>query len=237
MKDAEYREAIQNRTMEPSPDSWEKLNEKLNQHDRDKRRKLRPYLRYAAVVLLLVSSGLFLLKTDPEIKVAPVMEAPLTNDNNKPLQRAVENQKTEVVTTPVKSTTNDPIPDKAPIQPTDKSAAKEGIAFSTTDVDVNLAETIPVEQMSPDTLHQLLSISEDRYSEDAAIEDEIDRLLYESKMKLQAEGRMVPGKVVDANNLLSDIEDDLDKSLKEILFEKILQTVKNPKQVVTYQED
>ncbi len=36
MKPHKYREELQNRTISPSPDSWERLNEKLSSHENNR---------------------------------------------------------------------------------------------------------------------------------------------------------------------------------------------------------
>ena len=44
-------------------------------------------------------------------------------------------------------------------------------------------------------------------------------------------------KLVNSNALLNAVEDDLDKDLKQILLEKIVNTIKKEKEVVTSKEN
>ena len=77
---------------------------------------------------------------------------------------------------------------------------------------------------------------EEGISNEQAIEDEIDQLLKQSQINLN-KGNSETKKIVNAGALLDEIEDDLDKALKQKLFEKIIKTVKNPKEAVTYQDN
>ncbi len=59
MKDVKYREVLQNRTLEPSKDSWEILEKKLARLENKKRRHYAPLFKYAAVILVLISLGVY----------------------------------------------------------------------------------------------------------------------------------------------------------------------------------
>ncbi len=70
------------------------------------------------------------------------------------------------------------------------------------------------------------------HAEEQFIDDEIEQLLYKSKIKLIVNGQISSKKLVNANALLNSVEEDLDKDLKQILLEKIVNTIKKDKEVV-----
>ena len=74
-------------------------------------------------------------------------------------------------------------------------------------------------------------------SEEQFIDDEVEELLNKSRIKLVINGEISSRKVVDANALLDAVEEDIYKDLKQKLIEKISNTLKNPKEVVTSRDD
>ena len=75
------------------------------------------------------------------------------------------------------------------------------------------------------------------HTEEQFIDDEIEQLLYKSKIKLIVDGQISSKKLVNANALLNSVEEDLDKDLKQILLEKIVNTIKKDKEVVSSKEN
>ena len=75
------------------------------------------------------------------------------------------------------------------------------------------------------------------HAEEQLIDDEINQLLSRSKIKLIVNGEISSKKLVNANALLNSVEDDLDKDLKQKLLEKIVNTIKKDKEVVTSKEN
>jgi hypothetical protein len=67
MKEVEYKKELQNRTIDPSPDSWERLNNKLTAHQNKQNTKKRSWLKYTAVIVVLVSVGIYFLRPDSHV--------------------------------------------------------------------------------------------------------------------------------------------------------------------------
>jgi len=88
-----------------------------------------------------------------------------------------------------------------------------------------------------DSLTGNILITESPNSEEQTIDDEVEQLLYASKIKLTVNGQISSKKIVDANALLNSVEDDLYKDLKQKLIEKIAKKLKNPKEVVSSVEN
>jgi len=236
MKEVKYREALQNRTLEPSKDSWERLEKKLSRLENKKRRSYVPLFKYAAVILIFVSLGIYFFQPGEEIKNIPEIVAPSIDENLKSLPKVDDVPKTEVATStkiPKPLETNDK---NAAVQSKKEIIKEERVVYKTPEPDLIEPETILAERLDANVPGATISGFEGDFSDEQAIEDEIDQLLLRSKTKLNASGPDTQ-KIVNAGALLSEIEDDLDKALKQKLFEKIIKTVKNPKEAVTYQDN
>ena len=93
------------------------------------------------------------------------------------------------------------------------------------------------EDILVDTEIKEVKVAELTAAEEQLIDDEIDQLLYKSKIKMIVNGEISSKKLVNSNALLNAVEDDLDKDLKQILLEKIVNTIKKEKEVVTSKEN
>jgi len=65
------------------------------------------------------------------------------------------------------------------------------------------------------------------------IDLEIDQLLLKATIKRANDPKNLNKRAISANDLLFQVEEDLDKDLKQKLFETIVKTLKNPKSVIT----
>lgn len=236
MKEVKYREALQNSTLEPSKDSWKRLEKKLNRHEKKKRHNYAPFFKYAAVILILVSLGIYFFQPGGEIKNMPEIAAPSFDKNLISTPQVDDVPKTEVATSTKILTPKETTKKKVEAQSKTGIIQEERIAYKTVEPDLNIPETIVAENLDENVASGTTSGFEEGFSDEQAIEDEIDQLLQRSKIKLNT-GSPEARKIVNADVLLNEIEDDLDKALKQKLFEKIINTVKNPKEAVSYQDN
>ncbi len=236
MKEVKYRKALQNRTLEPSQDSWEKLEKKLSQFENKKRQNYWPLLKYAAVILVLISVGIYFFQPGEVNKNIPELAAPSFNENSKSLPQTDDATKTEVAASPKISAPKETAKKNEAIQPEKEIIQQERIVYNTPEPDLNIPETMMAVKLEENVSEGTISVLEQDFSDEQAIEDEINQLLQRSKIKLNTESPEAR-KAVSANALLNEIEDDLDKALKQKLFEKIINTVKHPKEAVTYQNN
>jgi len=71
-----YRKKLQERTFEPSKDSWKKLDDRLTAFEYKSKAKKWQFFKYAASILLLISVGLYFNKEDEKIDVI-IVEQPV----------------------------------------------------------------------------------------------------------------------------------------------------------------
>jgi len=212
MKQSKYREELQNRTVNPSSDSWEKLSIKLDSPKVKKKGIKLQLLKYAAVILILISIGFYFSEPKEKVINSPLIVAPTLKKELNNIPEMNIDPQSEVAAKPeIYSIENTIIPE--PLIPSNKERVPE--------------EVVAYAAKETDTL----------LSEEKVIDDEVTRLLNESRIRLLLNNEITSKNVVSAQALLKEVEGDLDKALKEKLMEKIANILNNPKEVVTYQEN
>lgn len=233
MKEDKYREALQDRTIEPSSGSWDKLSSQLDAQEAQSKNRNWSFLKVAVGILLVISIGFYFNRPEKEIIEEPVLVAP----------QVIEIQKTSPDVDDLNSTETASKPKTVEIEPAPfiDSAQQESIA-----VKVNFKQPIIQNEDSPievdrvtalDSVTEAILLTESLDSEEQFIDDEVEELLNKSRIKLVINGEISSRKVVDANALLDAVEEDIYKDLKQKLIEKISNTLKNPKEVVTSRDD
>lgn len=238
MKQNKYKEALQNRVIDPPSDSWERLQVKLDSHKIEGNGQKWPFLKYAAAVLIFISVGFYFSNRNKEVLTDPTIVMPSPKKDLNKIDIITKDPEVEVAVSPGNSNIKKPDQTKqGTILSTIDEFGKEELALAD-DPNETGVSAIQVTQKS---VHDSLSGTSLQIaalpSEEKALEDEVSRLLSQSKIKLSLKDTILSTKAVSAHSLLSDVEEDLDKALKEILLEKIAKTLKNPKEEVTFQEN
>lgn len=231
MKQDKYREVLQNRSIKPSLDSWEKLNGKLSAHEKKPKGSYWMFLKVASVVLIFISVGFYFWEESDVDIDPPVIASPTLKEKLNTVPKTDDVSNTEIVVVPETSNIKD--------EPVIDHIIKE-------ETTLEVAATEPVnENISSEEIHHLavidsvsevILLTETLDLKDQNIDDEVEQLLNNSKIKLVVNGQISSKKVVDAHTLLNSVEEDLYKDLKQKLIEKITNSLKNPKEVVTSRE-
>ena len=233
MNPQKLREELQNRTIKPSPGSWEMLSGKLSAHENNNKGSNWLFLKVAAVILVFVSVGFYFLKQPQEIISTPIIVAPTSKEKFEKIPVTDDVIETEVAAAPNTSTSKKKtiIESNSNGKNTEVVALVEPYDKSEKPAMKNTEEALVDTEIKEVTSAELIA------SEEQLIDDEIDQLLYNSKIKMIVNGEISSKKLVNSNALLNAVEDDLDKDLKQILLEKIVNTIKKEKEVVTSEEN
>jgi len=82
-KQHKYREELQNRSMQPSEGSWDQLSKKMDTHENLQKGGYWMFLKYAAVILVLISVGFYFLKPTKEVINTPIIVTPSLKEDFK----------------------------------------------------------------------------------------------------------------------------------------------------------
>ena len=232
MKPHKYREELQNRTISPSSDSWEKLDRKLSSYEKNSKSSNHLFLKVASVIVVFISVGFYFLQQQDAIISTPTIAAPVSKEKFNTIPVADDVIETEIAETPNNTTGKK----KTGIESNRNEAHVNDVAFVKPSEDSETSVIKHPKVVLIDTAIKETPSAEIARTEEQSIDDEIDQLLHKSKIKLIVNGEISSKKLVNSNALLNSVEDDLDKDLKQKLLEKIVNTIKKDKEVVTSKE-
>ncbi|UCE93317.1 MAG: hypothetical protein JSV73_10985 [Flavobacteriaceae bacterium] len=255
MKPNKHREHLQNRMIEPSSGSWERLDEKLTAHENQKKARNWMILKIASFILLLVSIGIYYYQPLQNTLPAQEIASPVSKEDRESIpekdalteikisekSRTHETQIAEKSMVPEIETAENPNvfeTKKNTLTDRSKNEFNSGeVAFSPIDNDLNSTVVHDFKVEENEAIPEELSSSEYYSAEDELLDQEIDQLLHQTKLKLIVNGQISSKKYVNTDALLNSVEDDLDKDLRQKLIEKIVNTIKKDKEVVTSEEN
>lgn len=216
-----YREQLQNRTINPSSNSWEKLSKRLNTYDAvEKKSRKWIILKYVASILLIISAGFFFYQPNEKVIDTPIIVAPTIKEEIKKLPEENSNPKIEVVTNSNSTT-------KKEVKKQLQLPKNFGVENETTQEDLAVNDTIEIfinETIINETIETSLIAKEENN-----IDIEVEQLL-KNATKNQI---LTTEKVISAQDLLLEVEEDLDKDFKEKLIDNIVNTLKKPRIVIS----
>ena len=246
------KEKLDEREIQPSAGSWDKLDSRLNKPKKGSGRKVW-ISAVAAVMVLLIASLLFV--NQQEQKSAPMVDTPVEEkiqDNSKesqfeaPVELASEETTIDI---PSESETRVNNSEEKFVKPQrNLSMQKSPIASNSDDKrDVLLPvsieniseEMIKNEDLSLKVKELLASVSRvERESGERITESEVDALLAEAVKEIS---RNAPdkysGNFVDAENLLADVEYDVDQSFRKEVFDFLKEEFKKARTAVAARND
>jgi len=250
----DIKNKLEKRTIQPSANSWDKLEGSLQNNDHKKNNKLLWFMGLAAsIVGILVVVSIFLkeqiakntpiIVTSPELKSEkPTIEVASEKfinedvnsekiDDNKPTNNSLK-------------TTS-----KKPIYNSIKQHNEVGIAFNKLDTDVVEKEekiaaakevlnvtNISLEEQKIDSV--ILQIQNLKLHYTIVTNNDIDALLFKAQQELALQKIVDESvKTVDAFKLLQDVEADLDKSIRVKFLETLKLNFENMKTVIAQRND
>lgn len=234
MEQHKLREKLQKRSIVPSENSWERLSEKLAVEETVKKGNNWSFLKYVAIILVLISVGLYFFKTKKQTIETPVIAAPTIKEDFKNLPETKLKSEIKVAETPVKKENiiSKPIQKKNSNNYSKTKAIKnEFIASNNTENEILISENVNNESVKDKIKVEEILVVE-QPSEEEILNAEVDQLLKNSTIKLRVNRQLSTKRAVSAQALLTEVEDDLNKDFKEKLVETIVTTLKTPRKVI-----
>jgi len=232
MEHNSYKKKLQERTFEPSKDSWKKLDERLTAFENKKRWNKMGFLKYAAAILMLISVGFYFNQKEEKID-AIIVEQPVIKLNE--LKKDLLELTSEEVLVEVSKKEKIKQPE-INVKPT-KIHIKQEIVTNNNLREAQLVVGNQSTNLKTDSV-QIKKIDEfvvlaqviKKQNGDVS-EGEIEQLLEQAQKSLMNDRKNFKKVSFSGADLLADIEYDLDKDFKAKLFEAIVNTLKDPKKV------
>lgn len=226
-----YRTGLQNRSIKPSEGSWDQLSKKMDAHENVKKGNKGLFLKYVAVLLVLISVGFYFLKPVKDVVNAPIIVAPTVKEDIIKMPKIKEDAEVRVAESPREKEVKEQPKLQPILHPKNNNIQSEALALIQVKEQAETSQTINIEtELVEMPTEEILIVEESLKDQD--VDAEVEQLLNASKIKLIINRQISSKRTVSAHALLAEVEDDLDKDFKEKLFEKIVNTVKQPRKVV-----
>ena len=251
------KEKLDNREIQPSAKSWEKLNSRLDASE--KRSGGKWWISAAAaVVVILIASVIFV--NQQEQAVNPIVENPVeekvqenpnNNDFKQPVQVASEENKEvedeRVVQSDIKKSESQK-PEKVIVEnqnsePVLKSEERpQGSQLKRKFIEpIEISQTVIANTESSelyDKVQEVLAkIAEGEKSSENYTENEIDALLAEAARELSNDKDLYKTGSVNADALLADVEYEVDQSFRKEVFDFLKEEFLKAKTAVATRND
>lgn len=220
MEQNKYREQIQNEFINPSVDSWEKLYQKLDEHDHSKNNSYRNYLKYAVSLVFIVSLGFYFIPT---------------NNNPKSERIGIEQQVNQISIKPsvIEQNINSPLEiTSEKILASEIAPANNSLAYEVSKK-INIqgeessepSETFVFNSNPQNTKNVLLVITA---KPELSLDYEVEELIRIANLNLEKGNQNLNSNSIMAMDLLGEVENDLKNDHRRKLFEKITISINSP---------
>lgn len=219
------KEKLEAREITPSSKAWEKISEELSGVQESKPKRKYGYMMAAAMVGLLIALGIFLFQNESDENPLPLVET--ENPSKEILEKEdvpdFKMEKTEVVKVAEQTSTESQI-EIASQEPNQIGVETEELEninkLPIQDSAIVISEDI-INKKANEVLKQVILIEN---SANSAITDaEVDSLLRAAQRDIFTDKLINPEGKVDALALLTEVEDELDESFRDQIFEALKQ--------------
>ncbi|WP_418512819.1 hypothetical protein [Corallibacter sp.] len=243
----ELKAKLEQRTIEPSSDAWESLAHKLDNQESNQNKKVFWWIGIAASVVgvLLVTTMFFNKPENQEVKVIDVNNVDVEAKSNGKYSIALEENETEIIEeVPIANKKNTDIVFTAPKKGTQQKEKNSQLDKQRNTIsqqvqkriaNVNVTEieetttikTNPETSLTPEALsvqEVVAQIQELKEEKNHVTDAEIDKLLEDAEKKIKKRKHdyyIKKTNKVDATALLQDVEEGIEQSFRDKVFEAL----------------
>lgn len=225
----QLRESLRSREATPAADSWEKLAARLDAVQKPARPRRLGWVYLAAAGLLLLLGLRLLLPANSDAAPSGVVTGPTQPDTDSPAGLSNPRAETEAV---VVELPENPAADKVPATPEAVAVAESLRDAQPSRGQDGLSGPEPLAPAGPDTtglnaridagLASVLETVAGLEAGQGPVTDAtVDSLLRAAQAAIASQQDGQPREAVNAMALLSEVEDELDQSFREQIFDKL----------------
>lgn len=216
---------MEERRISPSSHAWQKISNSLEVR---KPLKKRGYWQFAAAALIagILVSSVWLFTDNKEVLSNP---QPVVNNPAGETEEQTEIEFTTpdpaIVTATTEETSNDDEPGmKTTIKEVQKEPANlvetndRELSQDLTEVAINIDQDPLIDDKVNEVLDQVILMEE---TKNLVTDAEVDSLLRNAQQELMADSQFRDQHHVNASNLLAGVEEEIDKSFRDQVFEKL----------------
>jgi len=236
--DNKIREVLKERTIAPSKDAWQVVEEQLGSVPEKGKRGIWGYGIAAGFIGILITT-VFLLSRQSE-QVYPSEEVVKTVKESTVIPLEIEKMEPEeeqkgIAVVPEEK---DALPLEMKDRPDLEWEASELVDTSSEPNTKYVADDlVPIEKLETKVAEVVAQVTMLEDSQGRVDDEVIDSLLREAQMQLLLEGTGEGPKKIDALALLSDVEQEVNRSLRDQLFEKLKDGYLKVRTAIAYRND
>jgi len=217
------KERLEDRTIAPSKGAWDKIASQVKEPAPRKRNTWFPYAIAASVVGIVLVSVFFFTKGDAEVEQIQVVDTETktetqTQFEDRKVKELVKDEQTEVTKTksePVAPEKTEEFASKTPVSNT--AIAEEEVKEPLRDeIKINSDRLIAQKVEEVVAQVQIMETAQQDVSD-----AEVDSLLRAAQRQILTDKLFTEGRSVDAMSLLAEVEDELDESFRDQIFDAL----------------
>ena len=217
------KERLEDRTIAPSKGAWDKIASQVKEPAPRKRNTWFPYAIAASVVGIVLVSVFFFTKSDAEVEQIQVVDTKTktetqTQFEDRKVKELVKDEQTEVTKTksePVAPEKTEEFASKIPVSNT---------AIAEEEVKEPLRDEIKInsDRLIAQKVEEVVAQVELMETAQKDVSDaEVDSLLRAAQRQILTDKLFTEGGSVDAMSLLAEVEDELDESFRDQIFDAL----------------
>jgi hypothetical protein len=222
------KEKLEERTIAPSPGAWDKIASQLDAEPKKKGSKWQVYAMAASFVGILLLSMLFMNKEEaiPEIQVVEEkvdqIDTEKKNETQSPRQELTKTLPVQEETKVVNSDL-EPMPEENPKGFTDELPISQPVLAQEETKQLEQDKLIKEsDALITQKVEEVVAQVQHMEGLNRGVSDaEVDSLLREAQKQIMADKLFPKNGSVDAMSLLAEVEDELDESFRDQIFDAL----------------
>ncbi len=228
------REVLGKRTLTPDNNTWDKIEDQLGSSSKKSKKGYWSYGIAAGFIGILFVSILYF--TQPAVEVTPAQEVVNTAISNSDVSNTLEIQ--ETMKADNESLGNivqkDPLQENAQVSET---VMVEGVGKKEFREEMMVEDIVSVERVDTKITEVITQVAILEGTQGSVSDASIDSLLRVAQMELLGDRISGTSQSVDALALLSNVEDELNRSLRDQLFEKLKDGYVKVRSAIAYRNE
>jgi hypothetical protein len=216
--DNHIKESLEKRQLQPSPDAWSKLQNRLESEEKRKSNKMFWWLGLAASIvgIVFISTMFFNKNEQPTNAIVETPKAVIETEKSRKQSDIISEETIEIVEQIKKQPKQN-----QPIHSTKIEEQQQLV--ETKNIELEQPKQDIINNFEDEKLKEVVAqIQELKNTNDVVTEDEIDALLKEAEKAIFKEKlKSANTQTVDADALLQDVEADLQQSFRAKVFEAL----------------
>ena len=219
------KEKLEERTIAPSKGAWDKIASKVKEPAPQRRNTWFPYAIAASVVGIVLVSVFYFTKGDPEVEQVQMVETENTIDKetqikpeDKVVETSVKQNQTEVAETKSESFVADKTQELSPELPISNTEVAAQEVKEPLQDDIKINSDVLIAQKVEEVVAQVQLMENAKQD---VTDAEVDSLLRAAQRQILTDKLFADGGSVDAMSLLAEVEDELDESFRDQIFDAL----------------